>query len=264
MAGSGRLERAFASRPSATGLIPYLTAGYPSPEVTLELMHMLEAAGALAIEIGIPFSDPIADGPDLQRASERALGKGMSASGALDLIRRFRERGTLPVIVMTYANPVLRLGIDRFSRSARDAGADAVILSDLPPDESPEVWRALDDAGLDSVLLVAPTTSAERLSSIVSRCRGFVYCLARTGVTGAGEGYAGSIADRVRDIRALTSLPVAIGFGISAPEQARALRGIVEGVVVGAAFARDVAADPDAGVVERIEARARALIDAMA
>src|SRR5262245_28411615 len=264
MTGSGRLEHAFESRAAPTGLIPYLTAGYPTAELTLELMRTLESVGALAIEIGIPFSDPIADGPDIQRASERALAGGMSTTGVLELIHRYRERGRLPVIVMTYANPVLRFGLERFTREARDAGVDAVIVSDLPAEESPEVWRALDDAGLDSVLLVAPTTSAERLRSIVSRCRGFVYCLARTGVTGAGEGYGGVIGDRVRDIRQLTSLPVAIGFGISGPEQARALRGVVDAVIVGAAFARDVAADPVAGVVARIQTRARALIDAMA
>jgi tryptophan synthase alpha chain len=226
-------------------------------------MSALEAAGALALEIGVPFSDPIADGPDIQRASEWALARGMSADGTVELVRRYRRSGRLPVIVMTYANPILRRGIERFASEAREAGVDAVLVSDLPPDESPEIWSALDAAGLATVMLVAPTTPAGRLPMILERCRGFVYCLARTGVTGGGTGYAGSVEERVRGVRRLTPLPVVVGFGIASADQARALRGVADAIVVGAAFMRDIAANPDAGVAERVGARAGALIAAL-
>ena len=158
-----RLTSAFAARTGATGLIPFLTAGYPSLDVSLEMMRAFERAGALALEVGVPFSDPIADGPDIQRASEWALRAGVGMRDVLDLVARFRASSSLPVIVMTYANPVARLGAATFAREAAAAGVDGVILSDLPPDELGETWTAMDDAGLDTILLVAPTTSAERL-----------------------------------------------------------------------------------------------------
>jgi tryptophan synthase alpha chain len=164
---------------------------------------------------------------------------------------------------MTYANPILRPGIAGFATRAREAGVDGVIVSDLPPDEDPEAWEALDRAGLDTVQLVAPTTERERLALVLARCRGFVYCLARTGVTGAGGGYAGLLEDRVREIRALTSLPVAVGFGISSGEQARALRGVADAAIVGAALIREITWDPEHGVVERVAGRARELAAAL-
>src|SRR5262249_17823150 len=164
---------------------------------------------------------------------------------------------------MTYLNPILKPGIADFARAARDAGVDGVLVSDLPPDESPEVWQALDESGLATVTLVAPTTPAERLPLLVARARGFVYCLARTGVTGEGGGYAGSIEDRVRDVRARASLPIAVGLGIWTAEQARALRGVADGVVVGAALMREIARDPDAGVVPRVQTRLRELAGAL-
>ena len=263
MAARGRLETAFASRTARTGLIPYLTAGYPSPDDTVALMRALEPS-ALALEVGIPFSDPIADGPDLQRASEWALARGAGAGEALEVVRRYRRGGELPVLLMTYANPILRLGIDRFAEQAREAGTDGVIVSDLPPDEAPEAWKALQDAGLDTVLLVAPTTSPARLPLLLSRCRGFVYCLARTGVTGGGAGYSAPLEERVREIRAHTRLPVAVGFGISTSDQARELSGVADAAVVGAAFAREIARDPARGVTERVAAKARELVTALA
>jgi tryptophan synthase alpha chain len=249
---ASRLASAFAERTSATGLIPYLTAGYPSLERSLEMLRAVERAGALAVEVGVPFSDPIADGPDIQRSSEWALRKGVGLTDVLELIARFRRESALPVVVMTYANPVVRMGAQPFAEGARAAGVDAVILSDLPPEELPETWRALDDAGLDTVLLVAPTTSAERLPVLLGRCRGFVYCLSRTGVTGRAEGYAGSLDDRLAAVRAHSNLPVAVGFGISTAADAAALRGRVDAAVVGAAFMRLVHQDPERGVVERV------------
>ena len=261
---SDRLASSFSSRARPTGLIPYFTAGYPSLDVTLELLRAAEST-AVAAELGIPFSDPIADGPDIQRACEWALSQGVAAAEVLALVARYRaDGGALPIIIMTYVNPILSRGLERFASDAHAAGVDAVLVTDLPADESPEVWQALDGAGLATVMLVAPTTPPERLPLVIARARGFVYCLSRTGVTGAGGGYAGSIEDRVRDVRHHTTLPVAVGFGIATGDQAHALRGVADAVVVGAALMREVARDPRAGVVERVSARVRELCTALA
>jgi tryptophan synthase alpha chain len=258
-----RLASSFRERARPTGLIPYLTAGYPSLAVTLELLQAVEPF-CVAIELGVPFSDPIADGPDIQRASETALSQGVGSAAVLALAARYRASGgKAPIVVMTYLNPILRPSIADFACGARDAGIDAVLVSDLPPDESPEVWSAFDEAGLATVTLIAPTTPAARLPLLVARARGFVYCLARTGVTGEGGGDAGSIEDRVREVRQLSPLPVAVGFGISTPAQAHALRGVVDGVVVGAALMREVARDTHVGVVARVRARVQELAGAL-
>ena len=217
----------------------------------------------MAVEVGVPFSDPIADGPDIQRASEWALRRGTSLRDVFELVARFRRESSLPVLLMTYTNPVLRMGAEAFAQRARDAGVDGVILSDLPPEESPELWRALDEAALETVLLVAPTTSALRLPVLLARCRGFVYCLSRTGVTGRAEGYAGSLDERLAAIRAACKLPVAVGFGISAPADAAALRGRADAAIVGAAFMRLVSQDPEHGPAERAGAFARELVAAL-
>jgi len=228
------------------------------------MMRAFDRAGARAIEIGIPFSDPIADGPEIQRASEWALRRSVNADAVLELVAAFRREAKTPVVVMTYANPILRHGVQGFAGRARTAGVDGVIVSDLPPDESPDVWRAFDDAGIDTVMLVAPTTDEARLPLLLERSRGFVYCLARTGVTGRAEGYAGSIPERVAALRARTKLPIAVGFGISNAEQAGALRGVVDAVVVGAAFMRAITEDPDTGAVARVGALAQSLTLALA
>jgi tryptophan synthase alpha chain len=261
--GSSRLASAFAARDAATGLIPFITAGYPSLEVSLELLRAFERAGALAVEVGVPFSDPIADGPDIQRASEWALRAGTGVFDVLDLVARFRRESPLPVIVMTYANPVVRVGAREFAQRAKASGVDGVILSDLPPEELPETWAAMDEAGIDTVLLVAPTTSSERLGTLLARCRGFVYCLSRTGVTGQAGGYAGSLDERLAAVRAHSSLPVAVGFGISNAADAAALRGRVDAAIVGAAFMRLVHQDPGHGAAERAGALAKELVAAL-
>jgi tryptophan synthase alpha chain len=258
-----RLTPAFAARTGVTGLVPYLTAGFPSLDLSLELMRAFERAGSLAIEVGIPFSDPIADGPDIQRASEWALRQGVSAADVLGLVARFRSESSLPVVIMTYANPVARMGAAAFATEARDAGVDGVLLSDLPPEELPELWAALDGAELDTVMLVAPTTSAQRLPAVLARCRGFVYCLSRTGVTGRADGYAGSLEERLASVRAASSLPVAVGFGISTAADAGALRGRADAAIVGAAFMRAVQADPAHGAAERCGALAAEMVAAL-
>jgi len=258
-----RLGATFAAGRGTTGLIPYLTAGYPSLEASLEMMRGFDRPGVRAIEVGIPFSDPIADGPEIQRAAEWALRSRVGASETLALVAGLRRVSQLPVVVMTYANPILRHGIAAFAEAAREAGVDGILISDLPPDESPEVWAALDRAGLDTVVLVAPTSDAARLPMLVARASGFVYCLARTGVTGSGGGDATGLEERVAAVRALTALPVVIGFGIAGPSAAHALKGVADAVVVGAAFMRAVTVDPARGAVHRVQTLAGELLEAL-
>ena len=202
-------------------------------------------------------------GPDIQRASEWALRARVGAAETLELVARLRASSGMPLVVMTYANPALRGGAEAFALAARVAGVDGVLISDLPPDEAPEVWEHCDRAGLDTVIMVAPTTDAARLLHLLSRCRGFVYCVARTGVTGDSAGFAGSLPDRIAELRKHSALPIAVGFGISTPEGARGLRGVADAVVVGAAFARAVAQDPESGAVGRVRVLAESLIAAL-
>lgn len=258
-----RLGPAFAAARGHTGLIPFITAGYPSLEQSFEMLRGFARLGARAVEIGIPFSDPIADGPEIQRASESALARGVGRDQVLELVRALRRESDLPVVIMTYVNPILPGGPDAFALAAREAGVDGIIVSDLPPDESPEIWAALDHAAIDSVVLVAPTTEPARLPLLIGRCRGFLYCLARTGVTGASAGFTGPIGQRLSTLRAQTSLPIAVGFGIAKPEQARALAGLADAVVVGAALMRTAAASPANAAVERVLALTGELISAL-
>jgi len=258
-----RLASAFEHARGGTGLIPFLTAGFPSLDASLELMRRFDRAGVRAIELGIPFSDPIADGAEIQRASEWAVRRGVGLLDALEVVRAFRKDATTPVVVMSYANPIVCLGVERFAEQAAAAGVDAVLVSDLPVDESPAIWAALDAAHLDTITLVAPTTPPARLPEILARCRGFVYCLARTGVTGRSSGFAGVLHERLADLRAHTKLPIAVGFGISSPQEARALRGQADAVIVGAAFMRAISEDPERGAVERAATLAEGMIQAL-
>lgn len=262
-AGGSRLARAFTAHAGRTGFIPFVTAGYPSLDATLDMLRAFARAGALAVEVGIPFSDPIADGPDIQRASEWALRAGVTTDAVLEMLARFRAESELPLVVMTYANPVVRAGVAEFARRAKAAGVDGLIVSDLPPDEAPEWWAAFDREGLDTIVLVAPTTDEARLPVLLGRSRGFVYCLARTGVTGQGAGWSGALPERVAQIRTHTPLPVAVGFGISTGEDARRLEGVADAVVVGAAFMRRVAEDPSRGAEDRVAALAGELAQAL-
>ena len=264
MRSASRLGPAFAALRGRTGLIPFLTAGFPSLDHTLEMARGLAALGCVALELGIPFSDPIADGPEIQRASEHALRGGVTRDAVLDLVRELRRGTATPVVLMTYANPVLVGGAENFARRAAAAGVDGVILSDVPPDESPELWSAFDDAGVDPVALIAPTTDADRLPMLARRSRGFIYCLARTGVTGAGAGESGDLSRRLADIRAVTSLPIAVGFGIASAAAAARLRGQADAVVVGAALMRAAALDGTARATSRVLALAGELSSALA
>lgn len=223
-------------------LIPYLMAGDPNPAETVALMHALVDAGADLLELGLPFSDPIADGPAIQAACERALGAGMNTAGALEILRRFRERDVAtPVILMGYLNPILAFGAAAFAERAAAAGADGVITVDLPPEEGGVYLQALTAAGLDPVFLVAPTTDESRRRTICAQARGFVYYVSLKGVTGAASLDVEDVGHRVAQLREVTDLPVAVGFGVSDPSSAAALAKVADAVVVGSALVKRVA-----------------------
>jgi tryptophan synthase alpha chain len=233
-----RLAQVFARRASKgqSVLIPYVTAGFPDRESTGSLLLGLADAGADVIELGIPFSDPMADGPTIQASSFEALEGGMTLAGALDLLREFRAKRETPVVVFTYLNPVVRFGVDRFLDQALSAGADGLLLTDLPAGADPEMEGRIDRSGLALIRLVAPTTEDDRLETVTRGARGFLYYISRTGVTGARTDLRTELEAEVERLRARVTLPVAVGFGISTPGQAARVAGVADGVVVGSAL----------------------------
>ena len=223
---------------SRAALIPYVTAGFPDNDTTAELLPLLAGQGADLIELGIPFSDPLADGPTIQKSSHEALVGGMTTRGVLDLLSSFREEKATPVVLMTYLNPVLRYGLARFCLDAVEAGAQGLLLTDLPAGADPDLEGDVTASGLDLIRLLAPTTSAERVPEVARGARGFLYYISRTGVTGARDELRVALAEEVDVLRRMVDLPVAVGFGISTPEQARVVAGVADGVVVGSALVR--------------------------
>jgi len=217
-------------------LVPYVTAGHPSPEATAEVLRMLADEGADVIELGVPFSDPLADGPTIQLSSFQAIARGVDLSWTLGALARFRAERDTPVVLFTYLNPVLHHGVDRFLRDAADAGAQGVLLTDLPVGADPGIERAFAESPLDLVRLIAPTTRPERVREIAAAGRGFLYYISRTGVTGARTELKEGLESEVAEVRAATRVPVAVGFGISTPEQAATVAQIADGVVVGSAL----------------------------
>ena len=250
------------------GLVPYLTAGYPDRATCARLLDAMARAGAVAIELGVPFSDPLADGPALQVASQAALDQGVTLDDVYALARGVRAaHPALPLVVMTYVNPILAPGVERFAHDARAAGIDGVIVVDLPPEERPGVWGALRAAGLDTIPLVAPTTAEARLPLVVGRASGFVYCLSRTGVTGDDRAFAAELDTLVARVRALTDLPVGIGFGVSDAARARFVAERADLVIVGAAIARRIEESRQRGadaVVAQVTAFTQELCGAVA
>ena len=220
-------------------LVPYITAGDPDPSVTVPLMHDLVAAGAELIELGVPFSDPMADGPVIQLACERALAHGTSLRNVLAMVSEFRQKDTsTPVILMGYLNPVERMGADAFVAQAAAAGVDGVLMVDLPPEESGELAARMESAGLDPIYLVAPTTRPERLAHIAEAARGFIYYVSLKGVTGSQALDTSALAARLTEVRALTDLPVGVGFGVRDAETAARVAAVADAVVVGSAIVR--------------------------
>lgn len=267
MSGRERIEAAFrkAAAEGRAAFIPYLTAGDPSLQWTGRHLDALAKAGADVVELGIPFSDPVADGPVNQRAAERGLASGTTLSGVLELLKAKRAAGlTLPAVVFTYANPVAAMGWKAFAQRAAASGADGVLVVDLPVEEAAEHRAACAAAGLATVFLAAPTTSDERLAAAAKASSGFLYFVSRLGVTGASASLAaGAEGELARVKRAAGSLAVAYGFGVSTPEQAAAAARLADGVVVGSALVRLLeGSDPAAGA-ERLAASAAALAAAM-
>ncbi|MFC1660592.1 tryptophan synthase subunit alpha [Gemmatimonadota bacterium] len=231
------LDRFSLSREVGKGvLIPYLTAGYPDAGTSLELMKALAQEGGDILELGIPFSDPLADGPTIQRSSFRALEGGMTVKGTLRLLERFRAVAPHPVVLFSYLNPILRYGMVDFLRDAVNAGAQGLLLTDLPAGGDPGLEKRMVEGGLDLIRLVAPTTPPERVAEIAEGGAGFLYYISRTGVTGARTDLRAELGREVEAIRRRVALPIAVGFGISSPDQAALVASVADGVVVGSAL----------------------------
>ncbi len=227
-----RIGAVFA-RPGHKALIAYLTVGYPSTQATLELVPAIIESGCDMVELGIPFSDPLADGTTIQRASYLALEQGVTPQLCLEVARQLRQMVSAPIIFMTYYNPVVRYGLSSFCHACSEAGVDGLIVPDLPPEEGSELEGLTRRYKVDLVYLVAPTTTGERLSFIAARSRGFIYLVSLKGVTGAREALPADLERLVGGLRSKTAKPICVGFGISTPEQARRAAGLADGVIVG-------------------------------
>lgn len=243
-----RIARRFEelARRGELGLVAYITAGDPTLAVTERIVLEVERAGADIVELGVPFSDPIADGPTIQRASERALRSGTTLAGVLELVRRLRRKSELPLVLFSYFNPVLQMGIEPFAAAAAEAGADGVLLTDLTPEEAGTVRPVLRARGLDTIFLAAPTSTPERLKLLAESSTGFLYLISRTGVTGAREQLPADLPDLVRRVRKITALPLAVGFGISQPGHVSVLGGLADAAVVGSALVSEIERAPTA------------------
>lgn len=218
------------------GFVPYVTAGYPSLDHTLDMLLGLAEAGADVIELGVPFSDPMADGPTIQRSCQEALDAGVAMGDVLHVLSRLRRASHVPVVLFSYLNPVLAQGVDAFLSEAADAGADGLLVTDLPLGADPELETRVMESSLDLVRLVAPTTTPGRTREIASASQGFAYYVARTGVTGARAKLRDDLAAEVQAVRSASPVPVAVGFGVSTPNHARAVGAVADAVVVGSAL----------------------------
>jgi tryptophan synthase alpha chain len=245
-----RISRKFhaLSEAGELGLVAYITAGDPSLDATEKIVLAAADAGADVIELGVPFSDPVADGPTIQRASERALASGTTLAGVLDIVRRIRAKSEVPIVLFSYFNPMLQMGLFEFAKAAAQAGADGVLATDLTPEEAGEYREVLDANGLNAIFLVAPTTTDERLVTIAAASSGFLYLISRNGITGAQDMLPTDLPALVRRVRKSTTLPIAVGFGIAQPTHVTVLGGIADAAVVGSALMSEVekAGGPDA------------------
>jgi tryptophan synthase alpha chain len=238
----GRIARRFRelSGRGELGIVAYLTAGDPTIAASERIILAAAEAGADVIELGVPFSDPVADGPTIQRASERALRGGATLAGVLDLARRLRARTEVPLVLFSYYNPILQMGLEKFAQAAAEAGIDGVLATDMTPEESLEYRGILQAQGLDTIFLGAPTSTDQRLAAIAECSGGFLYLISRTGVTGARESLPEELPALVKRARKFTKLPIAVGFGISQPEHVAGLAGIADAAVVGSALVAEV------------------------
>lgn len=262
---SSRIARRFAelSRAGEMGLVAYITAGDPSLDATREIVLAATDAGADVIELGIPFSDPLADGPTIQRASERALRAGTTLAKVLDLVAQIRQKSQVPLLLFGYYNPIFQMGLENFAAQAAKAGADGALITDLTPEEAGDYRAAMRAQNLDTVFLAAPTTTPERFAQIAAASGGFLYLVSRTGVTGAREALPEELPALIRRARSVTKLPIAVGFGISLPGHISVLGGLADAAVVGSALVQEIekASSPSAAA-GAVAARIRLLKDA--
>lgn len=237
-----RITQAFEKRKGRGVLVAYITGGDPTLEVTEALVPVLASAGADVVELGMPFSDPLLDGPTIQHSAQRALENGATPSGVLGVVRRLRDNGyEVPIALMTCTNLVARPGFDRFAKDCAKAGVDGLIVTDLPPEEAAE-WKTSADAnGLDTIFLLAPTSTDDRIEAVAKLSTGFIYCVSRAGVTGAQQSGPPDLPPLIARIREHTLTPIGVGFGISAPEHVRAVWDVAEGAVVGSAIVNIIA-----------------------
>jgi tryptophan synthase alpha chain len=265
VATTTRISRRFAelARAGELGLIAYITAGDPSLDATRQIVLAAAEAGADIIELGVPFSDPLADGPTIQRASERSLRAGTTLAGVLDLVAAIRRESQIPLVLFSYYNPVLQMGLEQFAARASSAGADGALITDLTPEEADDYRGALHKHGMDTIFLAAPTTSEERFARIAEASTGFLYLISRTGVTGARESMPEDLPALVRRARHATKLPLAVGFGISLPGHVSILGGLADAAVVGSALVEEIerAATP-AAAADGVASRIRSLKEA--
>jgi tryptophan synthase alpha chain len=257
-----RIEKTFAGlkKKGEKALVAYITAGYPDLETTQALIPALARAGVDILEVGVPFSDPTADGPVIQAASQAALKNGTTLTRVLDLVGELRSEVGIPLVLFSYYNPIFSMGSGPFAKRAAEAGVDGVLVVDLPAEEAGELRSRTDPAGIDFISLVAPTSGGDRIRKVVKAATGFIYYISVTGVTGTRGPELEETSKNVGTIRTLTKLPVVVGFGVSTPEQARQIGGMADGVVVGSAFVKligEKAGNP--GMIEAVEAYAASL-----
>jgi len=245
-------------------LIPYITAGDPHPTRTVNLMHALVNSGADIIELGVPFSDPMADGPVIQRASERALVHRVGLGNVLQMVKEFRQRDDkTPVVLMGYANPIEAMGCSKFVAAAKDAGVDGVLTVDYPPEECGDFVQNLHDAEIDPIFLLSPTTESSRVDMIVNQASGFVYYVSLKGVTGAQNLDIAEVADKVAAIHAKTGLPVGVGFGVRDAETARAVAQVADAVVVGSRMVQAIEQSSETNLIDNVSLLMRELRSAI-
>jgi len=244
-AGTDTIAAAFGSSGKRAALMPYLMGGFPTLDASRAIGEAYAEGGADLVELGVPFSDPLADGPVIQRSSERALARGVTLAQVLETVRRIREKSELALVIFSYLNPLLQRGVERVLDDAARAGVDGVLVTDLPPEEAGEWTPAARAAGIDTVFLASPTSPDERLRRVAAASRGFVYAISRTGVTGERQALSDDARPLVERLRALSDVPVALGFGISTPEQVKQASAVADAVVVGSALVRFLEEHPE-------------------
>lgn len=265
-----RIEQTFAALQAQgrKALIPFITAGDPVPEMTVSLMHALVAGGGDILELGVPFSDPMADGPTIQRASERALANGMSLRKVLAMVSEFRQSNAqTPVVLMGYANPIEAMGIQKFVAAAKEAGVDGVLIVDYPPEECVAFADTVKQAGLDPIFLLAPTSTEQRFADVAKAGRGYIYYVSLKGVTGSATLDLNAVAERIPGIRQAVGMPVGVGFGVRDAASAQALSKVADAVVIGSRIIEEIEQSPREEAAQRVQSwlsGVRAAMDSVA